>query len=119
MTENANANIPDQLPPLPRAPFATMLATLVVLLVFGGLVGWVLTKADNLREKHTTATGEQQLQELRAGESEILDHYGWDPATKTWRIPIEKAMTVLVEQGKAKGEMQAFPVAPKQAAKEK
>ena len=63
--------------------------------------------------------GEQQLQELRSQESEILDHYGWDPTTKTWRIPIDRAMSVLIEQGKAKGDMQSFPVAPKQASKEK
>ena len=96
-----------------------MLTAAVILLVFGGLVALVLAFADNVWDTRTTATGEQQLQELRTQESEILDNYGWDEATKTWRIPIEKAMNVLIEQGKAKGEMQSFPIAAKQASKEK
>jgi len=119
VTENANANVPDELPLLPGAPWATMLTALVILLVFSGLLALVMTFADNVREKRTTASGEQQLQELRTQESEILDNYGWDPTAKTWRIPVEQAMSILVEQGKAKGEMQSFPAAPKQTSKEK
>ena len=42
MTESADTNVPDELPPLPGAPWATMLTALAILFVFGGLVALVL-----------------------------------------------------------------------------
>jgi hypothetical protein len=98
----------DELPPLPRVPWVTMVVALVILFFFAALVVGVLDYAKNLGAP-AAASGEQQLKELRAQERDILDNPGYDPATKTWRIPIDQAMNVLIEEGKSKGEMRSFP----------
>ncbi len=112
MADDTETSIPDELPALPPLPWVTMLTALIILFVFGALVVVILEYAKNTGEP-PAAAGEQQLQELRAREREILDNYGYDQATKSWRIPIEQAMSVLIEEGKTKGDMQSFPVAPK------
>jgi hypothetical protein len=114
--DDPETSVQDELPPLPRLPWVTMLTALIILFVFGGLVALVLEYSKNTGES-PAAAGEQQLQELRARERAILDNYGYDQATKTWHIPIDQAMSVLVEEGKTKGDMQSFPSAPKAAPK--
>jgi hypothetical protein len=105
-----NDDIPQELPPLPRAPWATMLTALVFLFVFAGLVMIVLRSSENLDVSAPPQSGAKELEELRAQENEILNNRGYDPATKSWRMPIDQAMQVLIDEGKAKGEMQSFPV---------
>jgi hypothetical protein len=114
--DDPETSVPDELPPLPRLPWVTMLTALIILFVFGGLVALVLEYAKPTGET-PAAAGEQQLQELRARERDILDNTGYDQTTKTWRIPIDQAMSVLIEEGKTTGDMRSFPVAPKAAPK--
>jgi hypothetical protein len=114
--DDPETNVPDELPPLPRVPWVTMLTALIILFVFAGLVALVLQYAKNVGET-PAASGEQQLQELRARERDILDNFGYDQTTKTWRIPIDQAMGILIEEGKTKGDMRSFPSPPKPAPK--
>src|SRR5580704_9156643 len=116
MADDPETSILNELPPVPPLPWVTMLTALIILFVFGGLVVLILEYAKNTGETPAVA-GEQQLQELRARERDILDNYGYDQATKTWHIPIDQAMNVLIEEGKTTGDMRSFPVAPKTAPK--
>jgi hypothetical protein len=114
MTEGPDNETPNDLPPLPEAPWGTMLTTLALLFLFAALVFVVYYSSGRLDESVTAQTGEQQLQELRDSERAILNNYGYDAETSTHRIPIEKAMEVLIEEAKAnKGEMKSFPVKKK------
>jgi len=110
MADQATPTNDIELPPLPRAPWATMLTALLILFFFAASVLVVLEYSKDIGP-HTAdaATAEQHLQELRAAEKERLENYGYDAQTKTFSIPIERAMTILIEEGKAKGEMQSFP----------
>jgi hypothetical protein len=113
VTDESNSNTVGQLPPLPGIPWATVIAAVVVLGVFGGLIVAVLEYSKGDRARNASALpGEQSLQELRASEMERLESYGYDPQAKTFSIPIDRAMSILIEEGKAKGELQSFP-APK------
>lgn len=105
---------PPALPDPPAAPWATMVTTLLILFVFGALVVAVLRYGEGLDARPSAPPAdEHQLQELRAAEREILDNYGHDPQTQTYRIPVERAMGVLIDEAKPKGEMQSFPAKPK------
>jgi hypothetical protein len=112
MTEE-NTNAADILPPIQNAPWLTMATALLILFVFAGLVVGVLQYAKSMTAAPAAPTGEQQLKELRAQQRDILDNPGYDPSTKTWRIPIDQAMSILIEEGKSKGELQSFPAKPK------
>lgn len=47
----------------------------------------------------------QELQQLDADQLETLNSYGWvDPQQQIARIPIERAMTLVVEQGPGRPE---------------
>lgn len=114
MTEHSNNETPTDLPPLPEAPWGTMLTTLALLFVFAALVFVVYYSSERLEESVTVRTGEQQLQELRDSERAILNNYGYDAETKTHRIPIDRAMETLIEEAKSnKGEMKSFPAKKK------
>ncbi len=111
---DTNTDTPSDLPPLPEAPWGTMLTTLALLFLFAALVFVVYYSSSRLDESVTARTGEQQLQELRDSERAILNNYGYDAETNTRRIPIEKAMEMLIEEAKAnKGEMKSFPAKPR------
>lgn len=104
----------NDLPPLPEAPWATMLTTLALLFLFAGLMTLVYYSSDRLNESVTARTGEEELQTLRDSERAILNNHGYDPETGTHRIPIDRAMDILIEEAKAnKGEMQSFPAKKK------
>lgn len=105
---------PGALPEPAGTPWVTMIATLLILFVFGGLVVFLYEYASSMTASQQPASGEQQLQELRTQERAILDHDGYDPATKTWRIPIDRAMTVLIQEGKTNGDIKSFPVPVKE-----
>jgi hypothetical protein len=50
------------------------------------------------------AAPERQLQELRRTEEHLLDSYGWvDQASGVARIPIERAMDLILERGLGPG----------------
>lgn len=101
----------NNLPPLPQAPWATMLTTLLLLFVFGATMFVIYHYSPRFDESVTAQTGEQQLQELRDSERVILDNYGYDPETNTHRMPINNAMDELIKEAKANGgEMKSFPV---------
>lgn len=104
-----NATDTTELPPLPSPPWATMLTALAILFVFAGMVAIVLRSSENIPATFSTPPGAKDLEELRMQEREILNSSGFDPATKTWRMPIDDAMQVLIDEGKAKGEMRSFP----------
>ena len=108
-----NAADTTELPPLPRAPWATMLTALVILFIFAGMVMVVLRSSESLDPSSSAPTGVKDLEELRTQEREILNSHGYDPATKTRRMPIDEAMQTLIDEGKAKGEMQSFPTKAK------
>ena len=108
-----NATDPTELPPLPRPPWATMLTALAILFVFAGMLIFVLRSSENLDTSSSSPSGAKELEELRTQEREILNGSGYDSATKTWRIPIDQAMQTLIDEGKAKGEMQSFPAKKK------
>ncbi|MCE9534150.1 MAG: hypothetical protein K8T89_23985 [Planctomycetes bacterium] len=125
MDTNSTPNDTHELPPLPGVPWVTMLTAFLILLVFGALVIAVNYFTRNMNENSPVMTGEQQLLELRAKQKDIVESYGIEPATKErpeiWHIPVERAMSVLIEQGKAnaKGELESFPVKPKPKADKK
>jgi hypothetical protein len=100
----------NDLPPLPEAPWGTMLTTLALLFLFAALVFVVYYSSNRLDESVTARTGEQQLRELQDSERAILNNCGYDAETNTHRIPIDRAMDALIEEAKAnKGEMKSFP----------
>jgi hypothetical protein len=111
MAETA-PNSPDELAEPPAAPWLTMVTTLLVLLVFGALIFAVFDYYDK-KLKPAATEGETELQKLRDSEREILDNFGYDAETKTYRIPIDRAMEDLIQEAKAKGELQTFPVQAK------
>jgi hypothetical protein len=113
MANETNPNDAPELPAYPGAPWATMATALAILFVFAGLVVIVLYYSRNMGDTPVVESGEQQLKELRAQQRDILDNYGYDQATKSWRIPIDQAMAVLVEEGKSKGDMYSFPAVPR------
>jgi len=118
MADNASFTAENELPPLPGIPWLTMFTALLVLFVFAGLVAVVLDYSKEIGGKTSTAlSGEQQLQELRAAEKDRLETSGYDPQTKAINIPIERAMNILIDEAKTKGEMQSFPAAPKEKSK--
>ena len=99
-----------EMPEPPRIPWVTMLTAVLILFVFAGLIAVVMVVGT---VPSTAVSGEQQLQELRARERDLLDNYGYDPQTKTFRIPIERAMNILGDEGRTKGELQTFPAKKK------
>lgn len=91
-----------------------MLATLLHLFVFAGFVFVIYHYSPRFDESVTAQTGEQRLQELRDSERAILDNYGYDPETKTRRMPINNAMDELIKEANANGgEMKSFPAKSK------
>jgi hypothetical protein len=115
MTDSPNNEMPNDLPPLPEAPWGTMLTTLALLFFFAALVFLVYYSSGRLNDSVTAQTGEQQLQELRDSERAILNNYGYDAETSTHRIPIDRAMETLIDEAKAnKGEMTSFPAKKKE-----
>jgi hypothetical protein len=98
-------------PDTPRAPWATMVTTLLVLFLFGGALFALFEFGKAFQAP--SAVENEQLRELRSSEREILDNYGYDAETKTYRIPIDRAMRVLIDESKAKGEMSSFPAPSK------
>jgi prolyl-tRNA editing enzyme YbaK/EbsC (Cys-tRNA(Pro) deacylase) len=112
--DTSEPGAPAALPEPPGAPWVTMVTTLLVLFVFGGLVVAVFHYADRLAYKPAAATtGEQQLRELRASEQELLTTTGYDAETKTYRVPIDRAMDELTREYTAAGELRSFPAAKK------
>lgn len=110
MSEQANPYTTGEMPPLPKVPWATMITSVLILVVFAGLVAVVLMVGN---VPSNAPSGVNQLQELRVRERDILDNYAYDPQTKAFSIPIDRAMTILADEGKAKGELQSFPAKPK------
>jgi hypothetical protein len=109
-----DTNTANDLPPLPQAPWGTMLTTLALLFLFAALVFAVYYASGRLDESVTAQTGEQQLQELRDSERAILNNYGYDAETNAHRIPIDRAIDILIEEAKVnKGEMKSFPAKPR------
>lgn len=114
MADTTETTETPELPPLPAAPWGTMLTALIILFVFVGLVMVVLHYADNMGATPTSTSGEQQLQELRAAEREILTSYGYDTQAKSYRIPVERAIEELLTEAKdGKGRLKSFPASPK------
>jgi len=105
---------PGALPEPPGAPWVTIITSVLIFFVFGGLVVFFVEYSKSLEAGSNPVSGEQQLQELRAQQRDVLDNYGHDANAKTWRIPVDRAMNVLVEEGRTKGEMTTFPALKKQ-----
>jgi len=112
--DTSTPGAPGALPEPPGAPWVTIITSMLIFFVFGGMVVFFVEYSKTLDGGPTSASGEQQLQELRAQQRDVLDNYGYDPATKTWRVPVDRAMSVLIEEGKTKGEMASFPTPKKQ-----
>jgi len=99
----------DDLPPIPGFPWATAVTALLILFFFFGLVVVVMKITNEVVQTPDGGSAEKRLEELRAQQKDILNNYGYDAGSKAWRIPIDQSMSVLAEEGKAKGELQSFP----------
>jgi hypothetical protein len=114
MADEPNTSVSTELPPLPKAPWVTMLTALLILFFFAAMVVVVLHYAENIGAAPASASGENQLKELRASESETLNSHGYDPQTKSYRIPIDRAINALIDEANGNGgQLKSFPAAPK------
>ncbi len=95
----------------PKMPVLTVIATILVLFVFAGLVGLTYYYGKDLSSKPVGENGADQLRELRAQEQAILTSYRYNEPTKSWQIPITSAMDALVREGETKGKWETFPKA--------
>ena len=67
---------------------------------YGGKATWTSTPESQVPEPRLQVNSAQDLKEMRAQEEVILQGYGWvDREHGVTRIPIEKAMQLLVQRG--------------------
>ncbi len=97
------------MPEPPAFPWVTMVSALLVVGVFAGLVIFLLQYADALKPGTNSSPGDQQLRELRLQERQLLETSGYDEQSKSCRIPIDQAMSVLIEEGNKQGNLKSFP----------
>ena len=98
------------------APYGTILATVALLFTFAALAGFVYYYAGPPAAPPTGPSREQKLADLQKSEGELVNGYGYDPATKAVHIPVSQAVDRLAEYAEAKGKL-PFPRTPQTAAK--
>jgi hypothetical protein len=94
----------------------TVIGVILSLVLFAVLVGMLLWfTALNRGELLTDGkTPEQKLQELQADDRMTLSSYGWVDRTKgTVRIPIDRAMSLVVAERNAEMQLPSAPVPTK------
>jgi hypothetical protein len=94
-------------------PSGTVIGVSLSLLLFAALVGMLFwfTALNRSELPAEGKTPEQILQELQAQDRMTLSNYGWIDRTKgIVRIPIDRAMTLLVEARNADEQPQSAPI---------
>jgi hypothetical protein len=97
-------------------PMGTVIGVSLSLVLFAALVVMLLwfTALNRSELPAEGKTPEQKLQELQAQDRMTLSNYGWIDRTKgIVRIPIDRAMTILVEESNADAQPQSAQIPTK------
>jgi len=108
----------DSSPERSGIPWGTIASTLVLLFLFVGLLAIMMNAMRHIEPGEDSQAGEKQLQEVRAFNKDVLTSEGYDPQTKTYRVPVTRAMEAIAQAGAA-GKPPYLPVAPQAKPEEK
>jgi hypothetical protein len=102
--------------PEPRFPVATVIGTIAMLVLFVVIVLFVPRTTEGARPPEMGPSPQEKLHDYRAVQADLQAGYRYDADTKTAVIPIERAMSLTIDELNRGGRL-LFP--PKAAEKSK